>query len=239
MKTILNNLTKAFALFCLATISLHGSLQPVGLQSVSEEERIEYALQMQTEQEGEEVLRQERTVINPYNAFDYSQYLVYSIGYQGTTITLGDGSIWSVRPSDGWISADWNDNFFVRDAFSPTPSKVYITANKNWLFDKSYLYTIVNDSTGESVYCNLSQTAPTEENTLRIQYIDYTSGYVELMNNNVVTLIQLNRSDYDVYRKWSAGDRIMRGRNTGWFANSYPYLLINVETLTNARCDLK
>ncbi len=80
---------------------------------------------------------QERNVISPYYPIDYSAFNVASIGFQGTTVTLADGSNWAIRPNDGWIVQEWNDAYNSNGS-GMSPSFIYVTTNNNLFWNKTY-----------------------------------------------------------------------------------------------------
>lgn len=239
MNKFANNTSRFLALICLSTGFLFGSTAeetPAEFPSVSTEERIAQERFAEAD-ESEEVQIQERTVRDPFYPIDYSSFAITTIGHKGGTVNLSDGSLWTIRSSDCWVVSGWNDNYNKNSPYTVGPSKVYITSNNSWLSSATYPYMMVNKDTGESVYCNISQTAPLE-NTIWVQFIDYNSGKVELAHANGYNTFYLSAFDDGIYTKWQAGDRVFYGRNSRWNSVSSPYLLINLRTLTNARASL-
>ncbi len=210
----------------------------VGLKMITDEQRSSLEEQYAREAtEENECQIQEKGGYSLYYPVDYSKFSVSSIGYQGTSVILSDDTAWSIRPLDGMTVKRWydkNDNNY----YGLTESKVYITINDSWLYTGQYLYRMVNMETGESALCKMVQ-GPAHTATIRIRSIDYYTGDIELIDyyGNYVVM-NLAYLDENYYSMWAPNDRVIFGRNTKWDQFVNPYILINIELFTNARCDL-
>jgi hypothetical protein len=200
----------------------------VGSECVSAERflEIEEERERESEYENEEIVAKACN----YLYYDYSLQYLDSVSYEGSLITLVDGSSWVTKPSDGRKIQHWSD--YYSDG---APAEVYLTSNNNWIFGKDYKYRIVNRMTGESALVNIAD-GPYKKLCFYIWNIDYYSGIVELMDFQGV-YIAFNMSGWDkgVLEGWQCDDYVIVGRNTRWNASSNPYLLINVHKLTNVR----
>ncbi len=248
MKTWTKKIGQLVIALCLATSFVSASTieqnstqnlrTPTGLRIMSDEERSgiekEYA---EVEMDEEEIQVQERFGRNSFYPIDFSQFIVNAIGYKGSSVILSDGSVWTVRPQDGIIAQNWQDQNTANYS-GKNPSKVFVTSNDNWFFDKDYLYRIVNMETGQFIYCNMSQ-SPFQTSSAWILNLNIEEGFVELTDSNGgYVLMYLSPSSKLYFSKWQINDRVLFGRNLRWGSSYNPYLLINIETLTNAACDL-
>lgn len=243
MKSINRTLAKLIVALCLATNFISASEvseKRIGLRISSEEKRASQHEEVyaQEAQEEDEVLIQERYNRDPFSPNDYSKFQVKEIGINGYTITLSNDSVWILKPSDAAKITKWSDNYSSQTT-GYAPSDVYITTNNNWFFDRSYDFRIFNMDTQESVYCNLS-TSPGKHCRNWILNIDAQGGTVEITNMyGDYQIMYLNPSDIGVYSDWQKNDLVIFGRNSKWGSQtSSPYILIDLDTLTSARCDL-
>lgn len=183
--------------------------------------------------EEEETQTQELWGISAYYPIDYSKTSIQDVGYLGHTVVLPDQSVWTVRPKDGKKVVQWNEAAKT----AGVALNVFVTSNDNWFFDRDYLYRIVNIGTGEAVYCNMSQ-SPFLSASTWIHNINFNEGWVELTDNSGNYLaLTLSSSDRAIYEDWMVNDNVFIGRNVRWGSSYYPYLLINIPTLTHARCN--
>lgn len=240
MNTLAKKIGHLLALLCLSTSFLSANsseenlVTPPGHYISSEEESQEQKEIFAAENSDEETQTQERFYRDPYYPIDYSSFAITIVGYQGNTITLSDGSLWTIRSYDARIAANWRDTYY-NDGYGA--ATVYLTTNNDLFADNNYPYKMVNKQTNETVYCNISTTAALE-NCIWIQYIDYINGRIELAHANGFNVFHLYSSDFSEYINWQVGDRVFYGRNTRWNSTSNPYLIINFETASTARCDL-
>lgn len=236
-------------MLCLSANLMHASAvdnslpNVVGTEAVSEEERAELDQILTDEAEettGEDEYEiQERISGNLFYAQFHAQYTITSFGYAGESVVISDGSTWTIRPDDAKMVERWNNNKNYKLAYNP-PARILITTNNNWYFDKAYLFRMYNIDTGEYAYCKMGHSTPFEEHAVRIDYIEYDTGRVELLGSNGITVYYLCKNDYPIYSKWTGGQLMMIGVNSGWFreTSTYPLMLINVNKLTMARCVL-
>lgn len=243
MKAFTQTLKQLIVVLCLSTSFVSAST----LKSQTEETRIgertvsiekKLALEEQYAQEGEEDIQvSEKYGRDPFYPLDYSKFSIKEIGVRGQTITMGDESVWIIKPADGYKVANWSDEYSARTT-GYAPTDVYITTNDNWFFDRQYDYRMVNIATGEYVYCNIT-TGPANHCKTWILNIDAGQGIVELTNiyGNYV-ILYLSPSDFPSYCDWERNDMVIFGRNLRWGSLNNPYLLINLITETTARCEL-
>ncbi len=206
----------------------------VGLNAVSEERFLEIEQQRQEEPEYEN--EDEDVVAKPcsFQYYDYSLLYLEALGYKGSSLYLSDGSIWITRPSDGKKIQHWPD-YNSEYLYGEHPAEVYLTTNNNWFFGTDYKYRVVNRTTKESALVNMSQ-GPLNQYAFFIWNIDNHNGFIEIVGTNgIYMLFKMSGWDEGVYSKWQINDAIILGRNSRWNKSSNPYLLINVNTLTNAR----
>lgn len=241
MKALAKLLGQLVVALTLSTTLLHGtevdnSAQSersiIGQRSVSDEER-EFLYQNDEEEASEETQTQEMWGVNAYYPIDYSKTTIVEVGYLGHTIILQDQSVWTIRPRDGKTVQNWNEQAKEMGQHL----NVFFTSNDNWFFDREYLHRMVNMQTGESVYCNLSQ-SPFLIASTWILNMDVDAGWVELTDSQGNYLVMtLNYSDRAIFADWEREDTVIIGRNLRWGASSSPYLLINIPTMTHARCN--
>ena len=201
----------------------------VGINAVSEERYSEIEEERENEPQNDdgEIV----AIASNYYYYDYTLQYLETMGLNGSSLILGDGSIWITRPSDGYKIQHWSDYY----SENVEPAQLYLTTNNNWIFGKDYQYRVVNKMTGESTLVNFSQ-PPFQASSFYIWNIDYYSGIIELLHyNGTYVSLQMSAWDSGVYADWKNSDCVILGRNTRWNASSNPYLIINITTMTNAR----
>lgn len=150
-----------------------------------------------------------------YTTHPGAYHNAYSISIYGA-ISLEDGSLWVVPPSDVYITLSW------------LPSDLLvITPNHSWF--SAYNFKITNQNTGEAVLANLNL-GPLYNGlyTRWIVAIDYYYNSVYLNDGSVWNMSSF---DSDVVSKWLVNDTMIIGVNDGFFSYSNPNILINVNML--------
>lgn len=142
-----------------------------------------------------------------------------SVGVLGESVTLEDGSVWSVSSDDTYKTLNWL-----------TSDLIVVSPNHAWF--SVYDYVITNQNTGVSVKANLIL-GPIVDAVYRhwVVAIDYLWDRVWLEDGSIWTLF-----DSSISKQWQVGDTVIIGVNDGWFSTSYPNILINVNMLNYTRC---
>lgn len=140
----------------------------------------------------------------------------------GDSVEIEDGSIWSISPSDTYKTLNWI-----------TSDLVVITPNHDWF--SSHMFRMTNQNTGVSVKCNLVL-GPIYNGlyTHWIVAINYYTQQICLEDGSIWTVTGFDSS---VFSKWLINDTVIIGINDGFLSSSKPNILINVNTLTYARCN--
>lgn len=164
--------------------------------------------------------KEANAALSYYAAYPGIFYNPYSISYMGDYVVLHDGSGWTISSGDAYKTMNWL-----------TSDLVVITPNHSWL--SAYMFKMTNQNTGVSVKCNLTL-GPIYNGiyTHWIVGINYYTQDVYLENG---TVWNVSGFDASIFSKWMVNDTIILGVNDGNFSSSKPYILINVNTLTNVR----
>ena len=143
----------------------------------------------------------------------------YLVAWDGSSVELADGSIWSVSSDDRWATLNWL-----------TGDIIVIIPNHN-LFSV-YEYKLVNINTGVNVKVNLSL-GPIYNGvyTHWIVAVDQLFGDVVLEDGS---RWKMSSWDSSITSKWFLNDTIIIGINDGWLSSSNPNMLINVNTNSHA-----
>lgn len=139
---------------------------------------------------------------------------VIAVAYNGSWITLEDGSVWSVNPSDAYKVLSW----YVSDV-------LYVTTNSS---GSLYDFKIVNYSSRdhkESVRCNFSL-SPYEfgEFSFWIDHVDTKKKRICLQDGS---WWDVSWWDDKEISKWKKYDLIVIGINKGSLSTWNPNFLIN------------
>lgn len=140
-------------------------------------------------------------------------YYPYLIGYDGCTVELHDGSIWSIKTADRGIVWSW-----------ASTDPIVITQNSA-LFSL-YGYRLLNCETGHAVHCNL-QFGPVYGGfgTYWVDWIDYDNRIVFL---NDLSRFEISMWDTETLDQWAPNDTIILGVNSQFDRRWNPHILINV-----------
>jgi hypothetical protein len=143
----------------------------------------------------------------------------YAVAWDGSSVELADGSIWSVSSDDRYSTLNWL-----------TGDTIIVIPNHN-LFSV-YNYRLVNINTGANVKVNLSL-GPIYNGifTHWIVAIDTLFGEIMLEDGS---LWKMSGWDSSITNKWFVNDTIIIGINDGWLSTSNPNILINVNTNNHA-----
>jgi hypothetical protein len=143
----------------------------------------------------------------------------YSVAWDGSSVELADGSIWTVSSDDRWSTLNWL-----------TGDVIIIVPHHN-LFS-IYNYKLININTGAHVKVNLSL-GPIYNGiyTHWIVGIDQLFGEIQLEDGS---LWKMSSWDSSVTNKWFLNDTVIIGINDGWLSTSNPNILINVNTNNHA-----
>jgi len=224
----------------ISTVSAATEIEVVRMRIESTEipEDLERAIEEQfyeeqewAPKEGEEV----RTESSAYYPHDYSQKTVETVGYQGTSIALDDGSIWIPKPNEGYRVQRWSD-LSTYQSTGLAPTKVYITTNESWIYHRNYKFMMVNKETGESLPVMMTH-GPRVDRNIQIAKIYYDIGKIELtdQHGNYVVM-SIDGWDQGISSYWKEGQRIAIGRNSKWSYYNSQYILINLDSnMTHVR----
>ncbi len=143
----------------------------------------------------------------------------YKVAFDGSSVELADGSIWSVSSDDRWATLNW----LLGDT-------IIILPNHN-IFS-IYNYRLVNINTGANVKVNLTL-GPIYNGiyTHWIVAIDQLFGEIALEDGS---LWKMSSWDSSITNKWYPNDTVIIGINDGWLSTSNPNILINVNTNNSA-----
>ncbi len=160
-------------------------------------------------------------LVNP-SAHPLFTHFLTSVSSLNDCVEIEDGSIWKIRTSDQPKINHWRYYHVL-----------IITQNSSWF--SSCQYKIINHSTGDTVEADLILGPfENEAHTHYITFIDYTRGELVLSNN---TVWQAASSDVSTFRQWKIQDAIIIGQNTAKLSQSFPALLINVNTNNYTRAN--
>lgn len=139
----------------------------------------------------------------------------YKVAFDGSSVELADGSIWSVSSDDRWATLNW----LLGDSIIILP---------NHSLFSSYQYRLVNINTGANVKVNLTL-GPIYNGvyTHWIVGIDQLFGEIALEDGS---LWKMSSWDSSITNKWFLNDTVIIGINDGWLSTTNPNILINVNT---------
>jgi len=164
-----------------------------------------------------------------YCHFDYTIRVLETMGYQGSSFNLDDGSEWLSKPNHGFKVQHWPDQTSLRSQGIPA-SKLYITLDNSWFYDRDYMFLLVNAETNESVPVKMTRAAYPDQQFL-IAKIHHAAGKIQILDYHGNHLIMnVYGRDKNIYSHWIEGQRIVVGRNNCWNYFSSPYLLINIDS---------
>lgn len=137
----------------------------------------------------------------------------YAVSPFGDTVELGDGSIWTVKQSDRFLTLDWL-----------TTDTIFVTQNHD--FFSTYKYQLINQNTGSDIRVNMTL-GPLYNGpmTYFVTGIDYSRRLVWL---NDGSRWAISIWDGGALKKWMQNDTVVIGVNTGIGQTFNPHLLINV-----------
>jgi len=242
---------KFFSTLCILMMalnpiaSLHAQTEPepfrTRIESTELPEDLERMIEEQYYEEQDWTPKDDEELIKEsadYYPHDYSRKTVDTIGYQGASIVLDDGSIWVPKPNEAYRAARWADwSTFQNTGLSP--SQVFIATNESWFYSRNYKYLMVNKETGESVPVMLIH-GPRLDRNIQIANIYHDVGKIELtdQHGNYVVMI-LDGWDKNICSYWQPGQRIFIGRNCRWSYYNSQYILINLDyNMTHVRAAL-
>jgi len=227
----------------IATLHAHAEPEPfrTRIESIELPEDLERMIEKQfyeeedwTPKDDEELIRESAD----YYPHDYSKKTVDTIGYQGATLVLDDGSVWVPKPSEAFRAVRWADRSTYQNR-GVSPTQVFITTNESWLFYRNYKYLMVNKETGESIPVMLTH-GPRHDRNLQIAHVYHDVGKIELADHygNYVVM-KLDGWDRSISSYWTPGQHIFIGRNSRWSISNSQYILINLDyNMTHVRAAL-
>jgi hypothetical protein len=226
----------------------------VGSRSITLQERVERAEQLEceeeledeeaiaeasdegiaaTSEEGTVATSEEDVVMGAYYSdypriFEGSHHWPAGRSTNGDTIKLEDGTMWSIRKADAKLASDWrtDDRVIVR----PNSSRLSI-----------YAYELVNLDTGDILEASLA-VGPLVDGaySLRIADIDLYRNRILIRDGaGRTTTLSTSSFDREVIEGWQRGDYVVFGVNNDWSALWNHYAVINVSTLDYARGSLR
>lgn len=201
--------------------------------SVLEEENHQVEADFEEELSGSTDGRIAKTIAEIQN-IDVLIKVVYDIYYTGETVTLNDGSIWTVKPSDRGVVRTWRSICKPKGYY---PANVYITQN-NVLFrsmSQGYDYKLVDAATGKSIRVKLAVNA-LYEYVHQITSIDYKARIVYLHDG---LTFRVTTYDDSTLSHWQPLDYALLGVNGRWNNWTKPYMIINTNRLNHVRAKLQ
>jgi hypothetical protein len=161
-----------------------------------------------------------------FTSTKYCMYNINSIEDGGTLLTLQDGTQWHISPNTSHIALQWahEEPVVISLSFWPYPCC------------HPYKYVISNYKRKELVHATLFS-GPSEEASVRIEYIDHQSNYLCLTDGsrwhveNPCDGEHAYFSEGGLYPhrlyRWQVGHKIIQGRSGAWFGKKH--VLINVD----------
>ncbi|MCB1111460.1 MAG: hypothetical protein H7A37_02800 [Chlamydiales bacterium] len=214
MKKIMSLLLSSLAM----TMAVNGSLAadeniPVGTR------QMEWTDEMRTQ---EEIVQKEREEIeedemvaagNYYSSHEGAYYSPIAVSSNGGSVTLHDGSCWTIRSWDSHKTLDW----LTSDTIVILP---------NWPHWSTYQFKLHNVQTGKTCEANLTL-GPVYNGacTHWIVAIDYTWSEIILEDGS---RWKISIFDDSTLKKWLINDTVMIGNNDSFMR---PNILINVNML--------
>jgi hypothetical protein len=213
---------------CLMADEVKPERLPNPIREMSFVERMD--MQQKRAEREKEGKKEDPKALSKHMDFDYTTHMgafhhPLHISHLGESITIHDGSIWSVHHSDRFKTYNWL-----------TTDSLKITPNHAWF--STYQYRFTNLNTSESVQVNLIDN-PVFNGiyTHWIIAIDISNGQICLEDG---TVWNLNGFDFAIYKKWLPNDTVIIGTNDGMWSSSKPNILINCNIVgtpyVEARC---
>ncbi|MFA6119046.1 MAG: hypothetical protein WCT85_06755 [Parachlamydiales bacterium] len=205
------------------------------------EDRIESGSRHLSEKENEELLEQQKNTVDsdcykeyPYNYTNKLLPLIYNqwthkitgVSVLGDYLVIEDGSEWKINPQHSYIAFSWRET-----------DPILIVVNSSFFssYFYGYKYKMINAKTDEQIEVKLDL-GPVLGNpsTLQITEVNFLSKEVSLNDNSIW---KLSPSQGYILEKWLPGDGIIVGTNTKNWRNHYENILINVNMLTEIKCN--
>ncbi len=143
------------------------------------------------------------------------------------TLTLEDGSEWTVPHSDRYVSDYW----YAYSSIVP----VNITPNTS---DANYGYCLVHQYRSHkirAIYVRANLVKPPEKgSTYAVTLTGFDTNAKIYLSNG--TIWKVSSDDRDLTRDWQLDDSIIVGKNTEWFTNN-THILIHASTNTFVRVE--
>lgn len=193
-------------------------------RAASEERAIEEAvIQEWNRNEQEEIAQAEDLSFDshylPPTYLPPTYYYTQAVAYDGSSLELNDGSVWSVD--------NWNRNAVLNfDSSDP----LFLTPNTGWWSKGGYL--LVNETRG--VRIPVVYTQPPLLNTpysYQIADLDYANRIISLTNGQTIFRWEIKNSDFPLFARFKVGDYVLLGRMTGfqsWKNHPHTDLIINI-----------
>lgn len=154
---------------------------------------------------------------------------IETAGYLGGSLTLDDGSFWTVKSCDRALVRAWRDASFLAVVFLP---------NEGWILSTDYPFFLYNVDADQQIEVKLEQ--PSEgDKCSYITVIDESHSLVELADSaGSITIWHVSWWDRNLLRGWEKDDVIMVGCNGRWNRGANPYILYNHKTKDYVRGQL-
>ena len=153
-----------------------------------------------------------------------SQVAVHTIetaGYLGSSLTLDDGSFWSVKACDRAQLREWREKGRIH---------VVLTPNENWIFGTDYHFALYNVDADKQIEVRLEQPPELNKSSF-VTLLDSVDCLLEIVDsNNAVTIWHVSWWDRNLLANWAVGDAVMIGGTVQWYDWKNPYALFNVKT---------
>lgn len=149
-------------------------------------------------------------------------------GYLGRTLTLDDGSVWTVKSSHQALLREWLEKKEL---------DVFVIPNEGYIIKTKFPYCLVNEQSGEEIEVLLEQ-HPEGDRGFFLTIVDPSSSFIELVDwENRVMILHVSWWDRNSFSDWQAGDAVLIGRNSRWNQADIPLILINLrnEQVVRAR----
>lgn len=144
--------------------------------------------------------------------YSSSHHWLAAVCEDGSSLELGDGSLWKVSPYDAYKVIHW-----CKD------DHLMITQNTSWF--SRYNYRIINRHTRSSIEVNFDDGPLIDSPQFRyVVSIDPLNGTIALNDN---TYWEICPADWNLFKHWKSDHAVIVGFNSGWYS-SYEGLLINV-----------
>lgn len=198
------------------------ALQTAPFQEILAASRVAKA-QFQQENEKNERIAKKGITTNP-NVFHYS------LGFNGSSIELEDGSGWKIYSGDLYLTKNW-----LTTANSLIPDTIVIEPNQNWPTYSNFRYLLTNQQTAKTIRTNL-HLAPLFHSAYR-RYIHTYTIFVDVFGYQYVQLClndgsiwNMLTNDHPITSLWQVHDTVIMGCNNGPYSAIAPNILININT---------